>query len=83
MKKSITNNSLREADRACQYPGNAADMCLIFKVLHCIRYRSTLALLVAAILADDSNHPFAPDDLAVAADTLDRCTYFHVTPPSS
>jgi hypothetical protein len=83
MKKSITNNSLREAGRVCRYPGSAGDICLIFKVLHRPRYRSTLALLVAAILADDPHHPFAPDDLAVAADTLDRCTYFHVTPPSS
>jgi hypothetical protein len=83
MKKSITNNSLRETGRICRNPGSAGDICLIFKVLHCARRRSTLALLVAAILADDAHHSVAPDDLAVAADTLDRCTYFHVTPPSS
>jgi len=83
MKKSITNNSLRDTGQACRYPGNAGDICLIFNVLHTSCQRSTLALLVAAVLADDPHHTLAPDDLAVSADTLDRCTYFHVTPPST
>jgi hypothetical protein len=39
---------------------------------------SALALLVAAILADDPHHTVAPNDLAVATDTLDRSTHFHV-----
>jgi len=33
----------------------------------------SLPLLVARILADHAHHPAAPDDLAVAAQLLDRC----------
>ena len=83
MKKSITNNSLHDTVRGRQDPAECSDICLIFNVLHTVRYRSTLALLVAAILANDPHHTLAPDDLAVTTDTLDRCAYFHVTPPSS
>jgi hypothetical protein len=39
--------------------------------LHTDRDYSALALFVAAILADDPDHTVAPNDLAVAADTLD------------
>jgi hypothetical protein len=38
---------------------------------------SSLALLVARILADHAHHPLAADDLAVAADSLHRCQHFH------
>src|SRR6478752_3918467 len=46
----------------------------------CLPYRSdplTLTLLVTRFRANDSHHPVAPDDLAVAADLLHRCQYFH------
>jgi hypothetical protein len=43
----------------------------IFNVLHGSANRSALALLVAAILADDPHHTLAPYDLAVTTDTLD------------
>jgi len=39
--------------------------------------RSALALLVPQILADDPHDALAADDLAVAADSFDRCQYFH------
>ncbi len=64
--------------------GNALHGDIIFiknNELHTISKYSALALLVAAILADNPYHPVAPDDLAVAADTLDGCTYFHVFTP--
>jgi hypothetical protein len=54
----------------------------IFNVLHKSSSRSALALLVAAILADDPHHTLAPYDLAVTTDTLDRSAYFHVSSPS-
>jgi len=38
---------------------------------------STLALLVPGILADHAHNSVAADDLAVPADFLDRCSYFH------
>src|SRR6478752_4727314 len=46
----------------------------------CLPYRSdplTLTLLVTRFRANDSHHAVAPDDLAVAADLLHRCQYFH------
>jgi hypothetical protein len=46
--------------------------------LQSVRTGSTLALFVAAILADDPHYTLAPYDLAVATDTLDRSSYFHV-----
>jgi hypothetical protein len=36
-----------------------------------------LTLLVARVGADDTHDAFALDDLAVAADLLYRCQYFH------
>jgi hypothetical protein len=39
--------------------------------------QSTLALLMARVGADHSNHTFAADDLAVAADFLDRSRNSH------
>src|SRR5687768_5087987 len=41
---------------------------------------STLALLVARILADHPNHTFAVDDLALVANLLDARTDFHDSP---
>jgi hypothetical protein len=38
---------------------------------------SALPLLVARVRADDTHDTVAPDDLAVAADFLYRCQYFH------
>jgi hypothetical protein len=40
--------------------------------------KSTLALLVARVRADHPHDAVAADDLAVAADFLDRCEYFHL-----
>lgn len=43
---------------------------------------SALALLVARIrVADNANHAVATNDLAVSADLLDRCSYFHLSTP--
>src|SRR5204862_1514256 len=42
---------------------------------------SPLPLLVARIRADDPDHALAADDLALAADSLYRCTYFHRCTP--
>jgi len=36
-----------------------------------------LALLVAAILADDPNHALATDNFAIATNAFYRWTYFH------
>jgi hypothetical protein len=36
-----------------------------------------LALLVPQILANDPHDTLAADDLAVAADSFDRCQHFH------
>jgi hypothetical protein len=41
------------------------------------RARSTLALLVALVLANDAHHAFSPDDLAMSAYSLYRASYFH------
>jgi hypothetical protein len=46
-----------------------------------IIWKSTLALLVALVRADDVNDAPAAHDLAVLADLLDRRTYFHNYPP--
>jgi hypothetical protein len=55
-----------------QAPAESQDfISRIFNVLHRSAYCSTLALLVAAILADDPHHTLAPYDLAVTTDTLD------------
>jgi hypothetical protein len=43
---------------------------------------STLALLVARILADHPNHTVTLHNLAVAAHALYRCQYFHLEPLS-
>jgi hypothetical protein len=42
--------------------------------------RSTLALLVARVAADHPDNTLAPDYLALAADLLHRCHYFHFSP---
>jgi hypothetical protein len=39
--------------------------------------RSTLSLLVTAILADDADHALATDNLTVATNAFYRGTYFH------
>ena len=49
--------------------------------MHSVFNNSALPLFVAAILADDPHHTIAPYDLAVAADTLDGSTHFHVVTP--
>jgi hypothetical protein len=38
---------------------------------------STLPLLVAGLGADHADHAIALDDLALAANALDRCSHFH------
>src|SRR3970040_2240717 len=58
--------------RLCGVPG-LFDLPFMFTV----HRSSALALLVARILADHPHHPLAADDLAVAADSLDRCQHFH------
>ena len=40
-----------------------------------------LTLLVLWIVANDADDTVATDDLAVAADLLNRCTYFHDKTP--
>jgi hypothetical protein len=52
-----------------------------FSILHSGCNNSALTLLVAAILADDPHHTIASYDLAVAANTLDGSTHFHVVTP--
>jgi hypothetical protein len=39
--------------------------------------RSSLALFVSAILADNANHTLATNDLAISANAFDGSTYFH------
>ena len=54
--------------------GNALHGAIIFiknNELHTISKYSALALLVAAILADDTDHALAANDLAVTANALD------------
>src|SRR3954467_8190473 len=41
------------------------------------RTRLALPLLMPRVGANDSHDAVAPNDLAVAADFLDRCQYFH------
>jgi hypothetical protein len=62
-KPAILPASASTLNKKNQFPGRPAD--------------SALALLVAAILADNPHHALAPDDLAVATDTLYGCTNFH------
>jgi hypothetical protein len=50
----------------------------LFMLNMTMRAASTLALLVARILADHPHHPLAADNLAVAADSLHRCQHFHI-----
>jgi hypothetical protein len=49
----------------------------LFMLNMTMRAASTLALLVARILADHPHHPLAAHDLAVAADSLHGCQHFH------
>src|SRR5438067_3432152 len=42
-----------------------------------------LPLLVARVGANDAHDAVTPDDLAVAADFLDRCQYFHLFRPEN
>jgi hypothetical protein len=44
---------------------------LFFNVLHSLCNNSALTLFVATIFTDDAHNTIAPNDLAVAADTLD------------
>jgi hypothetical protein len=67
----MTNSGRREHAQACRSPESQGFISSIFNVLHTFANRSALALLVAAILADDPHHTLAPYDLAVATDTLD------------
>jgi hypothetical protein len=53
---------------------DASDTC---HMLPLNLYQSALTLLVARIRADDTNHALAPDDLAVAANFLDRSRNSH------
>jgi len=50
---------------------------VVLYVLNAANRASALALLVARIGADHTNHTLAADDLAVAAHFLDRCRDFH------
>ncbi len=49
----------------------------------CVSHRitSSLTLFVPGIRTNDTNHPFASDHFAVAADFLNRSTYFHSSIP--
>jgi hypothetical protein len=46
-------------------------------------YLLTLTLLVARVSADHSHNAVATDDLAVPANFLDGCSYFHELSPVS
>jgi hypothetical protein len=46
-------------------------------------YSLTLALLVFRSFADHTHHTLAVDDLALIADFLYRCSYFHKNQPSA
>jgi hypothetical protein len=80
--KSMTNSGLHGRTRRRQGTGARDIISINFNILHNAASRSALALLVAAILADDPYHTLAPYDLAVTTDTLDRSAYFHVNSPS-
>jgi len=43
--------------------------------------QSTLALFMAWISTNNSDHTLATDDFAIAANTLDRSHNFHLTSP--
>jgi hypothetical protein len=45
--------------------------------------QSTLALFVARICTDHTNHTLAADDFAIAANFLDRSRNFHVISPKT
>jgi hypothetical protein len=78
----MRNSGLHKPARFRARTESQGDISSIFNVLHKPANRSALALLVAAILADNPHHTLATYDLAVTTDTLDRSAYFHVSSPS-
>jgi hypothetical protein len=67
----MRNSSLHKHARLRARSESQGVISRIFNVLHKSANRSALALLVAAILADDPHYTLAPYDLAVTTDTLD------------
>ena len=58
-------------------PATIPDSVLHFNSKLAIRDRSTLALLVTAILADNPNHALATNNFAITTNAFYGSTYFH------